>query len=163
MAAADEVAEEPLKIVGPWVWEGNELFDATRTVVASVRSDVIFFGPQRLLVEYEPGPIQFRARATTGDGRVFTVNQAGMTVGILNANCAGREYTLRRTSVWRKQRQIVDAGGTAIATIRPLISGRVFVHFLGEDDGDAALDPIDAVFLSWGCVLVDSPVRRPRV
>ena len=152
-----DIDERP---VGPWFWEGNELFDAHRTPIAVVRSDVIFFGAERLLVEYEPGPIQFRARATTGDGRVFTLTQGGFTVGTLHADCAGRAYELRRTSIWRKERAIVDAAGGLVARVRPLISGRVELH-TGPAYDD--LPPIDAVFLSWGCVLVDSPVRRPRV
>lgn len=146
--------------VGPWFWEGNELFDAHRELIATVRSDVIFFRSERLLVESEPGPIQFRARATTGDGRVFTLAQNGFTVGTLHADCAGRAYVLRRTSVWRKERNIYDAAGGVVARVRPLISGRVELH-AGPTHED--LPPIDAVFLSWGCVLVDSPVRRPRV
>lgn len=145
---------------GPWFWEGNELLDAHRNLVAAVRSDVIFFGSERLLVESEPGPIQFRARATTGDGRVFTLAQNGFTVGTLYADCAGRLYELSRTSIWRKERTIIDASGGMVARVRPLISGRVELH-AGPTYDD--LPPIDAVFLSWGCVLVDSPVRRPRV
>ncbi|MFC6145629.1 hypothetical protein [Corynebacterium nasicanis] len=144
----------------PWCWEGNELFDAHRELIATVRSDVIFFRAERLLVESEPGPIQFRARATIGDGRVFTLAQNGFTVGTLHADCAGREYVLRRTSLWRKERHIHDARGRVMARVRPLISGRVELH---AGPGYESLPPIDAVFLSWGCVLVDSPVRRPRV
>lgn len=145
---------------GPWIWEGNELFDAYRELIASVRSDVIYFGADRLLVEYEPGPIQFRARATTGDGRVFTIVQDGLTVNTLLADCAEREYVLQRSSIWRKEREILNSHGSVVARVRPLISGRVELHAGPADD---ALPPIDAVFLSWGCVLVDSPVRRPRV
>ncbi len=146
--------------VGPWTWEGNELLDACRNRVAAVRSDVIFLGSERLLVESDPGPIQFRARATTGDGRVFTLAQNGLTVGTLSADCDGRLYELRRTSIWRKERIILDTAGGVVARVRPLISGRVELH-AGPAYDD--LPPIDAVFLSWGCVLVDSPVRRPRV
>ncbi|AJK69410.1 hypothetical protein [Corynebacterium marinum] len=143
-----------------WVWVGNELFDTRRDTVARVRSDVIFFDSERMLIESEPGPYRFRARATTGDGRVFTMSQNGLTVGCLDSDCDGRTYTLRRTSVWRKERHILDADGDIVAHIRPLISGRVEVH-PGAAWSDLPL--IDAVFLSWGCVLVDSPVRRPRM
>lgn len=143
-----------------WVWVGNELFDTQRDIVARVRSDVIFFDSERLLIESEPGPFQFRARATTGDGRVFTLAQAGMTVAVLLADCDGRKYTLRRTSVWRKARHILDADGDIVAHVRPLISGRLEFH---PGPAFADLPLIDAVFLSWCCVLVDSPVRRPRI
>jgi len=57
-------------------------------------------------------------------------------------------------------RHILDADGDIVAHIRPLISGRVEMH-PGAAWSDLPL--IDAVFLSWGCVLVDSPVRRPRM
>ncbi len=143
---------------GLWVWRGNELVDAHGDVIAVVRSDVIFLGQDRLLIESVPGPLHFRARATTGDGRIFTLGQNGMTVGVLNANCDGRRYELKRTSPWRKQRVIVNRAGVA-ATVRPLISGKVEVQS-GPVDNELPL--IDAVFLTWGCVLVDSPVRRPR-
>lgn len=145
---------------GPWVWEGNELFDAQRGRVAAVRSDVIIFDSERLLIESEPGPFQFRARATTSDGRVFTLTQSGMTVSTLLADCDGRRYTLQRSSIWRKARHILDASGAIIARVKPLISGRVEFHPVGRCED---LPLADAVFLSWGCVLVDSPVRRPRV
>lgn len=145
---------------GHWVWEGNELFDAHRQPIALVRSDVIFFDSERLLVESEPGPFQFRARATSGDGSVFTLVQGGFTVSCLEADCDGRKYTLRRTSVWRKERHILDESGEVVAHARPLISGKVEFH---PGPGWSGLPLIDAVFLSWGCVLVDSPVRRPRV
>ena len=138
--------------MGPWFWEGNELFDAHRELIATVRSDVIFFRSERLLVESEPGPIQFRARATTGDGRVFTLAQNGFTVGTLHADCAGRAYVLRRTSVWRKERNIYDAAGGVVARVRPLISGRVNSRrpHLRRSAAHRRGVPI------WGCVLVDS-------
>lgn len=144
---------------GRWVWEGNELVDARGDTIAVVRSDVIILGSDRLLVESTPGPIQFRARATTGDGRIFTLGQAGMTVNHLAADCDGRPYSLRRTSLWRKERAIANSEGVT-AVVRPLISGKVEVH---DGPRSTGMPLIDAVFLTWGCVLVDSPVRRPRV
>ncbi len=142
-----------------WLWQGNELLDARGDVIAVVRSDVIILGRERLLVESTAGPMQFRARATTGDGRIFTLGQAGMTVNTLIASCDGRDYTLRRRSLWRKERLISHAEGVT-AIVRPLISGRVEVH---DGPYSADMPTLDAVFLTWGCVLVDSPVRRPRV
>ncbi|RNE49577.1 hypothetical protein [Corynebacterium alimapuense] len=151
-----ESAENPAQL---WSWRGNELFGEDGQSLALVRSDVIYFGDQRLLVESVAGPIQFRARATTGEGEVFTLLQSGFTVQTLSADCAGRSYQLRRSSVWRKERNIIGETGT-VATVRPLISGRVdMLHGPAWEE----LPLADAVFLSWGCVLVDSPVRRPRV
>lgn len=45
--------------------------------------------------------------------------------------------------------------------MRPMTSGRV--EFQVGTAGEDKLPFVDAVFLSWGCVLVDSAVRRPRV
>lgn len=145
---------------GKWVWEGNELFDTRGKVVAEVRTDVIYIGADRLLVEYSPGPFRFRVRATNGDGSIFTLTQSGYTVSKLVANCAGRRYVLERSSVWRKERRIFDARGDVAVTVRPLASGKVEVL---DGPVQAKLPTMDAVFLTWGCVLVDSPVRRPRL
>ncbi|MGD7002855.1 hypothetical protein [Corynebacterium halotolerans] len=145
---------------GKWVWEGNQLFDQLGTMIAEVRTDVIYVGQERLLVEYSPGPFRFRARATSANGDVFTLSQAGYTVNKLEADCAGRRYVLERISMWRKERRIRTAGGKQAAVVRPMVSGKVEVS---DDPADEQLPTVDAVFLTWGCVLVDSPVRRPRL
>ncbi|AKK09321.1 hypothetical protein HCH15_03880 [Corynebacterium testudinoris] len=144
---------------GPWEWIGNELIDPAGDTIARVRSDVLYCDSERLLVESVPGPRKFRARATTGDGRVFTLAQSGFTVNVLHALCDGRAYELRRTNIWRKERYIVGEQGI-VAYVSPLISGKVQFR---PGPAYASLPTVDAVFLSWGCVLVDSPVRRPRV
>ncbi|MCF4006200.1 hypothetical protein L1O03_03270 [Corynebacterium uropygiale] len=145
---------------GIWTWSGNDLIDQQGGIVASVISDVIYLGEERLLIESSPGPWHFRARATTGEGEVYTLIQNSLSVARLSADCVGRRYTLERTSPWRKERRILDASGAPCAVVTPRVSGKVEV----SDAVDyAPLPLIDAVFLSWGCVLVDSPVRRPRV
>lgn len=143
-----------------WVWEGNELYDSLGKMIAEVRTDVIYVAGERLLVEYSPGPFRFRARATSANGDVFTLWQAGYTVSKLAADCAGRSYRLDRTSAWRKERRILDPQGQLVATVRPLVSGKVEItdHTAAGD-----LPTVDTVFLTWGCVLVDSAVRRPRL
>ncbi|KQB86856.1 hypothetical protein [Corynebacterium lowii] len=145
---------------GIWAWEGNELIDANGVSIASVRSDVLHYGEERLLIEHAAEGPRFRARATSMTGGVFTIAQTGLTVQHLHARCMEREYELVRTSPWRKQR-VINREGSALAVVRPLISGRVEIE---EASGAAsALIPLDVVFMSWGCVLVDSPVRRPRL
>ncbi|AKK03623.1 hypothetical protein [Corynebacterium epidermidicanis] len=141
-----------------WTWTGNELRDELGGLIAQVRSDVIHTNGERLLIESTPGTMVFRARATSSDGRVFTVHQRGMTVGRLVAQCGSAAYDLPRLSLWRKERMIYGAQGP-MARIRPLISGKVQV--VGEQYAEELPD-LDAVFLSWACVLVDSPVRRPK-
>lgn len=144
---------------GIWTWSGNALIDQRGGVVASVISDVIYLGEDRLLVESSPGPWHFRARATTGEGEIYTLAQTSLSIARLSADCVGRRYTLERTSPWRKERRILDASGQPCAVITPRVSGKVEVSDTPEFQ---PLPLIDAVFLSWGCVLVDSPVHRPR-
>ena len=143
-----------------WVWLGNELFDESGEIIADVRSDVLYVANERLLIESTPGTMRFRCRATTSDGSVFTINQQSFSVSELVARCGPRRYELRRVSPWRKERVILN-GGVEVARMRPMTSGRVEFH-VGSADGDK-LPFVDAVFLSWGCVLVDSAVRRPRI
>ncbi|MGV0438784.1 hypothetical protein ACUY2L_06355 [Corynebacterium mastitidis] len=145
---------------GVWVWQGNELIDASGACLASVRSDVLHFGEERLLIECAAEGPRFRARATSMTGGVFTIVQTGLTVHRLHARCMDREYDLVRSSLWRKQR-LISSKGAPVAVVRPLISGRVEISETpGAQD---SLVLLDAVFMSWGCVLVDSPVRRPRL
>ncbi|WPF65533.1 MULTISPECIES: hypothetical protein [unclassified Corynebacterium] len=145
---------------GVWVWQGNELIDANGQTIASVRSDVLYCGEDRLLIESASEGPRFRARATSMSGGVFTITQAGFTVQRLQARCMEREYELVRSSLWRKQR-IITSEGTPLVVVRPLISGRVEIEKAPE--APRSIITLDAVFLSWGCVLVDSPVRRPRL
>lgn len=142
-----------------WTWIGNELFDSSGRCLATVRSDVIDTIDERLLIECSPGPLHFRARATSTTGEVFTVRQRGFTVSTLLANCGKAAYILERTSVWRKERCIRGARGS-LAEVRPLVSGKV--ELIGTELADQ-LPNTHAIFLSWACVLVDSPVRHPRV
>lgn len=142
-----------------WVWMGNELFDDNGNVIADVRSDVLYVANERMLIESTPGSMRFRCRATTAGGEVYTMRQESFTVSELNASCGVRDYTLRRVSLWRKMR-IIENGGVEVARVRPMTSGRV--EFLVGTVGDEKLPFVDAVFLSWGCVLVDSAVRRPK-
>lgn len=140
-----------------WVWEGNELYDSHKSLIAQVRSDVLIMGQRRLLIEYSPGPQFFTVRATSDDGKLYRMVQQGFTVSHLQAHCDGRTYTLDRTNWWSKQREIVNSANHTVATVRPLISGKVEVM-----DGPAIDESpsLDLIFMTWGLVLVDSPVRR---
>ncbi len=143
-----------------WVWLGNELFDDAGEIIADVRSDVLYVAKERLLIESTPGPMKFRCRATTSGGEVYTITQESFSVAELTATCGNRSYELSRVSPWRKKRVITN-GGVKVASMRPMTSGRVEFHV--GTAGDEKLPFVDAVFLSWGCVLVDSAVRRPRI
>lgn len=143
-----------------WVWLGNELFDDTGEIIADVRSDVLYAANERLLIESTPGPMKFRCRATTSSGSVYTVTQESFSVAELKGQCDTRSYELRRVSPWRKER-IITNSGVEVARMRPMTSGRVEFHV--GTAGEEKLPFVDAVFLSWGCVLVDSAVRRPKI
>lgn len=143
-----------------WVWLGNELFDESGEIIADVRSDVLYAATERLLIESTPSTMRFRCRATLSGGEVYTLMQNSFTVGELTAQCGSREYLLRRATPWRKERVITN-NGVEVARVRPMISGKV--EFRVGTAGEDALPFVDAVFLSWACVLVDSAVRRPKI
>lgn len=143
-----------------WVWQGNELFDGSGAVISDVRSDVLYVADERLLIESTPGTMKFRCRATLSGGEVYTVMQESFTVADLKAICGKRTYELKRVSPWRKER-IISNNGLEVARMRPMTSGKV--EFIVGTAGEDALPFVDAVFLSWACVLVDSAVRRPKI
>ncbi|ALC06438.1 hypothetical protein CDES_10305 [Corynebacterium deserti GIMN1.010] len=143
-----------------WVWLGNELFDESGKVIADVRSDVLYVAQERLLIESTPGTMRFRCRATLSGGQVYTMTQSSFSVRSLTALCGSRRYELKRVSPWRKERTITN-NGVEVARVRPMTSGKV--EFIVGTAGEDALPFVDAVFLSWACVLVDSSVRRPKI
>ncbi|STC68557.1 hypothetical protein [Corynebacterium pilosum] len=145
---------------GTWVWRGNELLDSNSVHIAHVRSDVLIMGRKRLLIESTPGPRHFTVRATADDGTLYTITQQSFTVSQLAARCDDRPYSLNRVNWWSKEREILNAAGHVAARVKPLISGKVEVV-----DGPAIdeVPTLDLVFLTWGLVLVDSPVRRTLI
>lgn len=145
---------------GSWVWQDNVLKDSDGHVLADMRVDVLNLGKQRMLVEVDSGVMSFRMRATHSSGAVFKMEQPHFTVQVLTANCAGRRYRLRRHSLWSKDRLIVADDGHRAVEVKPRLDGRVEV----TDGPDGNILPFaDVVFMSWGCVLVDSPARDTRM
>ncbi|WKD58905.1 hypothetical protein [Corynebacterium caspium] len=146
--------------VGKWEWRGNVLVDALGHQIAAVRSDVLVVGEERILIEYSHSALKFRIRATTGNGEISTVRQRGISLKDLDADCAGRKYTLTRTSLWSKER-VINSDSGLVAIVRPLPCGNVEIL---DKPGETAITPlVDAVFLSWACVLADAAVRHPRL
>lgn len=145
---------------GFWVWDGDELYDRDGVVIAYVRADVLTVGQMRLLIEHTAGSMKFRVRATSPTGVFGTLFQTGVSVTKLSGRCDDRVYTLPRRNLFRKERDILLADGSVAATVRPMLSGAVKVQ-----DGPAydEIPQLDAVFLSWGCVLVDAPLRNLRI
>lgn len=145
---------------GFWYWDGQELYDRDGALLAYVRADMLVVGQTRLLIEHTAGSMKFRMRATSPSGVFGTLFQTGVTVNKLVGRCGERSYLLNRRNVFRKERDIKFDDGTVAATLRPQHSGIVKI-----DDGPAydELPQLDAVFLSWGCVLVDAPSRNLRI
>lgn len=146
-------------LAGGWVWDHDDLRDSRGEVIATVRTNVLQYGDERLLIEVERSAWKVRVRATTGDGAVYTLGQQGFTVRRLTAVCDGRPYELVRDHALGKQRTI-SRNGTPIAVVRPTASGRVEMADLPAMEG---VPWLDAVFLSWGCVLVDGGSRRDQI
>lgn len=138
-----------------WVWDDNVLRDEEGNVVAQVRADVIFVGAHRLLVESMSGPCNFRLRITAENGEMITMRNNGLTVSSLSAVCADRRYSLDRVSPFRKERTIRRGGQVVARVVAHRTSLAVF------DMQDFPL--LDAVALTWGCLLVDAPGRNIRI
>lgn len=134
-----------------WVWDGDELLADDGSVIAHVSDSVLHVDGQR--VPLERGRTRFELTSTDGSMRL---RQQGLTVTTLHADCEGRSYVLARRNPWRKRRDISTAAGV-VAEIRPQLSGKVEVR------RDVALPLLDAVFLTWVCVLVDAPQRETRI
>lgn len=139
-------------------WVGDDFCTDDGEVLATVSADVLHIREQRLLVESSLGTTMgFRVRATATDGQVFTMRKEGFTVHRLVADCTGRHYILERTSPWRKERRVFNEQGEVIAYLKALVGGQLVMK-VREDD-----TPIeDIVFLSFGCLLVDIPVKNLR-
>lgn len=155
----DAVSHRPGDSPWVWAWVGNTLWDRDDRAIASVRCEVIYVDGQRLLVEFTPGSTTFRFRATSSSGEMFRVHQKGLSTHILRAECGARGYTLQRWSRWRKDRAIRDSEGKLCGFVRPRAVGRVEIENGPHHD---ALPTLDAVVLTWACVLADSPTRELR-
>lgn len=156
MGAGHPFAAEP---GGGWVWDQDDLRDSRGEVIATVRTNVLQFGEERLLIELERAPMRLRMRATAGDGAVYLLGQQGFTVRQLTAVCDGRPYSLVRDHPLGKQRTITHHG-VPIAVVRPALGGKVEITDLPGMDG---VPWLDAVFLSWGCAVVDGVGRREQL
>ncbi|MBP3088055.1 hypothetical protein EML15_02655 [Corynebacterium sp. sy017] len=135
-----------------FTWEKGDLITPEGTLIARVRSDVLEYGQQRLLIETSPGTLMsFRMRATDRDGQVFTLQKEKITVFELIAQCADRAYTLSRTSHWHRRR-VIKVGTTPVATIRALVGGGLELGLLAAAE---QVPMLDLVFMSYGCFLID--------
>ncbi|MFH0411390.1 hypothetical protein ACG98H_04665 [Corynebacterium sp. L4756] len=135
-----------------WRWKDGVLRDSSDQVLASVRADVISVARQNLLIEHNIGAPRFRLRATSSKGNLYTMGQASFTVNILSADCDHKRYKLQRTNPFRKERVISNDMGQVLRT-RPRGDGTLTVTSASAQAEEVPF--FDAVFLSYGCVLID--------
>ena len=140
-----------------WTWCASALTDADGSELASVRDGVLATAAgERLTLESSldsSSPRFFlRAQTAAGAGEDFSVTQAGITVTRLRAACGEREYLLERRNPFRRERRIVARStGAEVASTAPAGEGlRVSVGELPE---------LDAIFLSYACLLLDATPR----
>lgn len=143
-----------------WRWEDNVLKDSSDQVLARVRADVISVGNHNLLVEHNIGAPRFRLRATSSKGSLYTIGQLSFTVNVLNAECDHKRYRLQRVNPFRRERLISNERGDVLRT-RPRGDGSVTVTAAGQ--GAEEIPFFDAVFLSYGCVLIDGPGLKENI
>ena len=137
-----------------WRWKDNVLTDSGDHVLARVRADVISVGHQNLLIEHNIGAPRFRLRATSSKGNLYTMGQLSFTVNVLNADCDHERYKLQRVNPFRRERLISSDRGSVLRT-RPRGDGSLTVTSAAE--GAEEIPFFDAVFLSYGCMLIDGP------
>ncbi len=169
----------------PWQWTGTTLRDVRGTDIAWVRDGVltiagalsgepaqpdVLFHVETSLDGATVSPRFFlRARprasrsASSGAAKHYEVSQAGLTVTRLRANCGGTHYLLERSAIFGKQRRIValaedgSAEGTEVARLNPRGGG---LEVAASDNN--GLPDVDAVVLSYSCLLVDAAPRIVR-
>lgn len=170
----------------PWQWTGTTLRDVRGTDIAWVRDGVLTIAgalsgdptPPDVLFDVETSldgatasPRFFlRARprasrsASSGAAKHYEVSQAGLTVTRLRATCGDAHYLLERSAIFGKQRRILaldsqdgSAEGTEVARLNPRGNGLEVAA--SENNG---LPDLDAVVLSYSCLLVDAAPRIVR-
>ncbi|MDY3126613.1 MAG: hypothetical protein SOW59_00565 [Corynebacterium sp.] len=122
-------------------------------VIARVHSGVFSMGHQDLLLENTAGPQRFRLRATSPQGKLFTLSQIGFTVSHLRADCDGRIYYARRLNPFRRVRTIFSTAGNHVRTT-PDLKGQLLVV---AAPNAAPITFFDAAFITYGCFLLDGP------
>lgn len=169
----------------PWQWTGTTLRDVRGTDIAWVRDGVltiagalsgdptqpaVLFDVETSLDGATASPRFFlRARprasrsADSGAAKHCEVSQAGMTVTRLRATCGDAHYLLERSAIFGKQRRILalaedgSAEGTEVARLNPRGNGLEVAA--SENNG---FPDLDAVVLSYSCLLVDAAPRIVR-
>ena len=82
------------------------------------------------------------------------MGQSSFTVNVLSADCDHERYKLQRVNPFRRERLISSDRGSVLRT-RPRGDGSLTVTSAAE--GAEEIPFFDAVFLSYGCMLIDGP------
>lgn len=172
----------------PWQWTGTTLRDVRGTDIAWVRDGVltiagaisgdptqpdVLFDVETSLDGATASPRFFlRARprasrsADSGAAKHCEVSQAGLTVTRLHATCGSAHYLLERSAIFGKQRRILALGekssggqGTEVARLSPQDGG---LEVSAADGEGHSFPDVDAVVLSYSCLLIDAAPRIVR-
>ncbi|GAA0215008.1 hypothetical protein [Corynebacterium riegelii] len=112
-------------------------------------------------------------RASTIDGRTYSLRKRSITVSKYVADCDGRIYTARRrgSSPLHKRREITDADGRLVGTTESTPEGNIELTVIDNSDnsatgsaaaGDRELD-VDLGFIAWALSFVDAPINNLRL
>lgn len=169
----------------PWQWNGTTLRDARGTDIAWVRDGALTIAGALSGDPTQPDTlfdVETSLDGTTASPRFFLralprasrsadseaakqceVSQAGLTVTRLRATCGDAHYLLERSAIFGKQRRILalaedgSAEGSEVARLNPRGSGLELSNPSGQ-----GLPEVDAVVLSYACLLVDATPRIVR-
>lgn len=109
-------------------------------------------------------------RASTIDGRTYSLRKRSITVSKYVADCDGRIYTARRrgSSPLHKRREIMDADGRLVGTTESTPDGNIELTVIDNSAtasaaaGGRELD-VDLGFIAWALSFIDAPINNLRL
>lgn len=113
-------------------------------------------------------------RASTIDGRTYSLRKRSITVSKYVADCDGRIYTARRrgSSPLHKRREIMDADGRLVGTTEATPDGNIELTVIDNSATNSATDSaaagdreldVDLGFIAWALSFVDAPINNLRL
>ncbi|WP_276906915.1 hypothetical protein [Corynebacterium riegelii] len=102
-------------------------------------------------------------RASTIDGRTYSLRKRSITVSKYVADCNGRTYTVRRrgSSPLHKRREITDADGRLVGTTESTPEGNIELTVI-DTPANRQLD-VDLGFIAWALSFIDAPITNLRL
>ena len=109
-------------------------------------------------------------RASTIDGRTYSLRKRSITVSKYVADCDGRIYTARRrgSSPLHKRREIMDEDGRLVGTTESTPDGNIELTVIDNSAtasaaaGGRELD-VDLGFIAWALSFIDAPINNLRL